>query len=727
MDDLAGERPRRWSDVRRCVDAVITDVGKEIVLGTPLGLGKPVLTLNEFWRRAVADPRLELTILTALTLARPRPRGEIERRLLGPMVERIFGGTPEPEWIEARRADKLPPNVRILEFYMQPGALLGSAAAQRDYVSSNYTHATRDAMDRGMNVYAQMVARRGRGPASTLSLSSNPDLTLDAVPAMRRRAPRCAAIADVNTRLPFMDGDAEVPASFFDHVVEADGHDFPLFGPPNEAVTTTDWMIAMHASALVVDGGTLQLGIGSLSSAVCHLLVLRHEDNAAWRALLEDAGVLRRHGPTIERLGGTGIFETGLYAASEMLVDGYLRLFRAGVLKRRVWPSAALQRIANSGQPLGAPRRELLEALVAGGEVSSPLAPRDLDLLIEIGLVRGDVRLSGIELVLPDGRRVAADLREPSTLAALERAGLGERLRGARVAHAAFFLGPRRFYDELAALDDEERELFEMTSVTRVNQLSGGEELKRLQRRDARFVNTALFATLFGAVASDALEDGRVLSGVGGQHDLVTMAHQLEGGRSLILLRSTREQGGRATSNVVFRHGQTTLPRHLRDLVVTEYGIADLRGRTDAECCAAMISVADSRFQAELERQARAAGKLPAGWKVPEAFRDNRPERLHAIVGAKRRAGTLPRFPFGAELDEREFVLARALKATRERIGAGRPRIPGGIGLSRILRPGPEARPFLERLGLERPRSLRERWLRLAVLYSLVTEGALNP
>ncbi|MFN0006314.1 MAG: acetyl-CoA hydrolase/transferase C-terminal domain-containing protein [Planctomycetota bacterium] len=709
-------------DVRACVDAVIAEVGREIVLGTPLGLGKPVLTLNEFWRRAVADPRLDLTILTALTLTRPRPRGEIERRLLGPIVERIFGGTPELEWIEARRADRLPKNVRIHEFYMQPGALLGSAAAQRDYVSSNYTHAARDALDRGVNVYAQMVGRRGSDPTSTLSLSSNPDLTLDLVPAMRRRAPRCAAIADVNTRLPFMRGDAEVPASFFDHVVEGDGHDFPLFGPPDEAVTTTDWMIAAHASALVKDGGTLQLGIGSLSTAVCHLLVLRHQDNPAWRALLEEAGVLRPHGSLIERIGGSGTFETGLYAASEMLVDGYLRLFRAGVLARRVWPSAALQRIANGGGSLGAPRRELLEALVADGEVSSPLAPRDLDLLVETGLVRGDLRLEDGELLLPDGRRVAADLREAGTLAALERGGLGERLRGARVAHAAFFLGPRRFYGELAALDDEQRELFEMTKVARVNQLSGGEELKRLQRRDARFVNTALFATLLGAAASDALEDGRVVSGVGGQHDLVTQAHQLEGGRSLILLRSTREHGGRVTSNIVFRYGHTTLPRHLRDLVVTEYGIADLRGRTDAECCAAMISVADSRFQPELSTQARAAGKLPGGWTVPEACRDNRPERLHAIVGAKRRAGLLPRFPSGSELEEREFVLARSLKATRARIGAGRPRIPGVLGLARILRPEPWTRPLLERVGLDRPRSARERWLRLAVLYSLVTE-----
>ena len=43
-----------------------------------------------------------------------------------------------------------------------------------------------------------------------------------------------------------------------------------------------------------------------------------------------------------------------------------------------------------------------------------------------------------------------------------------------------------------------------------------------------------------------------------------------------------------------------TIPRHLRDVIVTEYGVADLRGKSDADVIAAMLAVADSRFQAEL-------------------------------------------------------------------------------------------------------------------------------
>src|SRR5207237_4849368 len=90
---------------------------------------------------------------------------------------------------------------------------------------------------------------------------------------------------------------------------------------------------------------------------------------------------------------------------------------------------------------------------------------------------------------------------------------LGERLEGGKVAHACFFLGPRRFYDALNRMDRAEREQFCMTSISFVNQLYGQEELKRAQRKAARFINSGLIATLSGAIASDMLEDGRVLSG----------------------------------------------------------------------------------------------------------------------------------------------------------------------------------------------------------------------
>ena len=79
-----------------------------------------------------------------------------------------------------------------------------------------------------------------------------------------------------------------------------------------------------------------------------------------------------------------------------------------------------------------------------------------------------------------------------------------------------------------------------MTAISFTNTLDGDSGRKRADRRYARFINTAMTATLLGAVSSDTLEDGRVVSGVGGQHDLVAMAHQLEDARAIIAVRSRR-------------------------------------------------------------------------------------------------------------------------------------------------------------------------------------------
>jgi acyl-CoA hydrolase len=52
----------------------------------------------------------------------------------------------------------LPPNIRVEQFFMQPGSLLHSESAQQDYISSNYSHAARDINAKGLNLVAQLVA-----------------------------------------------------------------------------------------------------------------------------------------------------------------------------------------------------------------------------------------------------------------------------------------------------------------------------------------------------------------------------------------------------------------------------------------------------------------------------------------------------------------------------------------------------------------------------------------
>ena len=84
---------------------------------------------------------------------------------------------------------------------------------------------------------------------------------------------------------------------------------------------------------------------------------------------------------------------------------------------------------------------------------------------------------------------------------------------------------------------------------------------------------------------------------------------------------------GRAQSNVRWNYGHETIPRHLRDIVVSEYGTADVRGKSDVDVIAAMLAIADSRFQSEL-RAAKDAGKLPKDYEIPAAYRENTPERV---------------------------------------------------------------------------------------------------
>src|ERR671912_1488938 len=171
------EWPTRFADVESCVDATIGRVGPHIRLGTPLGLGKANHLVNEFFRRAREDPRLDLHIFTALTLARPRAKGELERRFIEPLAERLFGGYPELAYVDPVRQRTLPDNIRVTEFYFQPGSFLNSPLAQQHYVSSNYTHVVRDVVDAGINVLAQLVARTPGEAGDTLSLSCNSDLT----------------------------------------------------------------------------------------------------------------------------------------------------------------------------------------------------------------------------------------------------------------------------------------------------------------------------------------------------------------------------------------------------------------------------------------------------------------------------------------------------------------------------------------------------------------------
>ena len=250
--------------------------------------------------------------------------------------------------------------------------------------------------------------------------------------------------------------------------------------------------------------------------------------------------------------------------------------------------------------------------------------------------------------------------------------------------------------------------------------LYGNEALKRAQRRHARFVNNAMIATLLGEVASDTLAEGRVVSGVGGQHDLVNQAHSLDDARAIIVLASTDDSGGKPSSSIRWSHPHVTLPRHLRDIVVTEYGIADLRGRTDRDCIAAMLAIADARFQPALIDAARRAGKIEPDFALcAAAVQRNRPQRLAQALAPYRADGLFPEYPFGTDLTPIEQRLARGLKRLKT-WSATKPVLAARAAQGLFAMAANDAeRQALDRLGLVQPAGLRDHLYRALVLRSL--------
>ena len=626
-------RPLPLDSLDACVDALFAATGPSLVLAAPLGLGKPHRLLNAITRRVAADPSLSLQLLTALSLTPPSAGQGLQKRFLAPFLSRHFGeGFPALDYALAMRRDALPPNVVVEEFYMQSGALLGSRQAQRHYTSLNYTHVARAVAERGANAVVQKVAREPGG--TRLSLSCNPDLTFDLLDETARLGkPRPFMVAEVDPNLPWLDGPCAVQAHFFDAVVDLPGAAPRLFALVREPVGDADYAIGLYASALVRDGGTLQIGIGSLSDALCHALVLRHTRNADYLAALEALSPGLAASALVRSTGGTEPFKLGLYGASEMVNDGFRRLAEAGVLSRRVLDETAAMARINRGQA----------------------TPHDLERLDTEG----------------------------------------------RYLDGAFYLGSHALYDWLRGLSPEQARGIGMTRVSHINELYGNNEaLEREQRRDARFFNSCMMMTALGAAVSDGLADGRVVSGVGGQYNFVAMAHALHDARSVLMLRATRGTAG----NVVWNYGHTTIPRHLRDLAITEYGIADLRGRNDEDCIRAMLAITDAAHQAALAGAALKAGKLGEGRAL--VVPGNNAAALSRRLAPLRRAGVLPDYPMGSDFTEVEQRLVRALAWLKPRAtGLAKLRLLGQA-LAGGAATDAEA---MARMGLDRPRGLSER------------------
>jgi acyl-CoA hydrolase len=161
---------------------------------------------------------------------------------------------------------------------------------------------------------------------------------------------------------------------------------------------------------------------------------------------------------------------------------------------------------------------------------------------------------------------------------------------------ATFAFGSRSLYDWL-----DGNEAVRFLPVDQTNEPG-------LIARNRRMIsiNGALSVDLVGQVVADRIGE-QEYSGIGGHEDFVTGAAFSEGGRSLICLPATARTSNGVVSRIVgaFAAGTPiTTPRHQVDVIVTEYGAAELAGRTAGERARALIEIAHPAVRDALrERQ----------------------------------------------------------------------------------------------------------------------------
>lgn len=613
---------QHWQQAAELAKFLLESHDGHLTVAMPLGLGKANHLINALYQQVSANPAYSLKILTALSLQTPQAKSELEQNFLTPIANRLYAGYSELLYARDLIANKLPENVQVSEFFLQAGSYLGNPHAQGNYISANYSHVSAYLIDEQIDLVIQMVAHTNQqeNTNSDLSLSCNPDITLELLAARSAGETHFMLVAELSDALPFMANDAQLPEAEFAHILEGESASAALFNVPKAAVDLATYAAGFHASSLVKDGGTLQIGIGSAGDAVAYALIMRHQNNASYRqiiaALNGDKDLSHLY---LEP------FELGLYGVSEMLVDVFLDLMQAGVLKREV---------------------------------------------------------NGILI------------------------------------HGGFFLGPNSMYQRLRDMPEEQRNKINMTAIGYINGAHIDFRKKQENRQYARFINNAMKTTLLGAVVSDGLDSGKVVSGVGGQYDFVRQSFALKGARSIIMINALWISRGEVSSNVVWSYGHTTIPRHLRDIVVNEYGVADLRGKTDQDVIAAMLSITDRQFQTGLLKTAKANYKIDQNFELDQAWQKNSQNDLRITLQAFKKDGLLPDYPFGTDFTEIERRLIPALHTLKN---ASRSK----ITLLKLVFKGLQAgansgnNEALKRLGLDQPSSIIAKITRLALLGAL--------
>lgn len=159
---------------------------------------------------------------------------------------------------------------------------------------------------------------------------------------------------------------------------------------------------------------------------------------------------------------------------------------------------------------------------------------------------------------------------------------------------ATFSKGPSYVYDFL-----DDNPMVQMRAVDYTN------DTANIRRNDYTVsVNSAVEIDISGQVAAESI-GSRVISGVGGQMDFVRGASLSKGGKAIIAMPSTTKKGESKIVPYLKQGAAVTTTRNHVQFVVTEFGIADLRGKTLTERAAELIGIAHPDHTAELESYAR--------------------------------------------------------------------------------------------------------------------------
>ena len=158
---------------------------------------------------------------------------------------------------------------------------------------------------------------------------------------------------------------------------------------------------------------------------------------------------------------------------------------------------------------------------------------------------------------------------------------------------ASLALGSRRLYDYM----DYRKELV-MKDVAWTN-----DPFRIRQNPKVMAINSAVEVDLTGQVCADSVGT-RIISGVGGQHDFMYGGALSEGGKTFIAIPSTTPRGESKIRALLAPGAGVVTTRHMVQHIVTEYGVAQLRGRNLAERARALIDIAHPSVREELEREA---------------------------------------------------------------------------------------------------------------------------